>query len=466
MTGVLLRNAEVDGRAGVDLRLRDGRIAEIGPSLDRRGEDELDCRGGAALPGLWDAHLHLLALAAADRSVLCGPPAVDDRAALAAALGAAAADPSGWVRGVGYIETVAGDLDATALDRLHAVRPVRMQHRSGALWMLNSAAIEWLRLAGTDAPGIERDGAGRPTGRLWRSDAELRRLLPQDPPPDLRAVGDRLTRLGITAVTDATPDLAPEALAAVTDAMKSGALPQRVQFLGVPLDQPAPGVPGASVGPYKIVIADSALPGLDDLAARIAGAHAAGRPVAVHCVTRAALVLLLAALDVAGPLSGDRIEHAALVPEELVPDLARRGLTVVTQPGFLAHRGEDYLDGVPEDEHRDLYRCRSLLSAGVPLALSSDAPYGPLDPWAVIEAAVTRRTAAGRVVAGDERLDPRQALAAYLADPAAPGTPRRIRTGAVADVVLLDRPSSTVLAGPDAGAVRAVLIGGRLRSGT
>jgi predicted amidohydrolase YtcJ len=462
MTGLLLRNAELDGQAGIDLRLRDGRVAEVGPSLDRRGEEEVDCRGGAILPGLWDAHLHLLALAAADRSVVCGPPAVPDRAALAAALGAAAADPSGWIRGVGYIETVAGDLDAAALDRLHAARPVRIQHRSGALWMLNSAGVEHLQLTGADAPGIERDGDGRPTGRLWRADAELRRWLPPEQPPDLTAVGARLTRLGITAVTDATPDLTPGAVAAITAAMESGALPQRVQFLGLPLDQPPPGTPGASAGPHKIVIADSALPDLDGLAGRIAEAHAAGRPVAVHCVTREALALLLAALDMAGEQAGDRIEHAALVPEELVAELARRRLTVVTQPGFLAHRGEDYLDGVPVDEHRDLYRCRSLLAAGVPVALSSDAPYGPLDPWAVIAAAVTRRTSAGRVVTDDERLEPRQALEAYLAGPAAPGTPRRIRAGATADLVLLDRSRTAVLAEPDAGAVRTVLIGGRV----
>jgi predicted amidohydrolase YtcJ len=462
MTGVLLRNAEVDGRAGVDLRLRDGRVVELGSSLDRHDEAELDCRGGAVLPGLWDAHLHLLAVAAADRSVLCGPPAVRDRAALAATLAATPADASGWVRGIGYIETVAGDLDAAALDRLHAARPVRIQHRSGALWMLNTAAVERLRLPAADVPGLERDGTGRPTGRLWRADAELRRRLGPQPPPDLTAVGARLTRLGITTVTDATPDLTPEAIAAVTAAMESGALPQRVQFLGLPLDQPAPRLAGASSGPYKIVIADSELPDLDGLAGGIAAAHAAGRPVAVHCVTRAALVLLLAALDLAGAHAGDRIEHAALVPEELLSELGRRRLTVVTQPGFLAHRGEDYLSGVPADEHRDLYRCRSLLAAGVPLALSSDAPYGPLDPWAVMRAAVTRRTDAGRVVAGDERLEPHQALEAYLGVPESPGTPRRIVAGAPADLVVLDRPRAAVLDAPDAGAVQTVLIGGRV----
>ncbi|WP_280253007.1 hypothetical protein [Nocardia abscessus] len=45
----------------------------------------------------------------------------------------AASAEHGWVRGVGYIDTVGGDLDAVALDALRAARPVRLQYRSGAV---------------------------------------------------------------------------------------------------------------------------------------------------------------------------------------------------------------------------------------------------------------------------------------------------------------------------------------------
>jgi predicted amidohydrolase YtcJ len=456
VSGLLLRDAEVSG-AVVDVRIAGGRVAEIGPALDRSGEEELRCGGSALVPGLHDAHLHLLALAAARRSVACGPPVVTGPAGLARALADAPSDAAGWVRGVGYVESVAGDLDAGALDGMHADRPVRLQHRSGALWMLNSRAVEALDLAGADAPGIERDAAGRPTGRLWRADAELRRRLPPDAPPDLAAVGAELLRLGVTAVTDATPDLGAAALGMLSAARETGALPQRLHLLGAP---DGAVVTGATTGPVKLVLADSGLPALDDLTARIAAAHATGRPVAVHCVTREALVLLLAALDDAGGLHGDRIEHASLVPAELVPELARRGLTVVTQPGFLADRGDDYLRDVPAAEHPDLYRCASLRAAGVPLALSSDAPYGPLDPWAVMAAAVGRRTRDGRVVGEAERMDPGSALAGWLGTPEAPARPRRLAPGLPADLVLLAAPLADVLAAP-AGAVRTVVLGGR-----
>jgi hypothetical protein len=119
----------------------------------------------------------------------------------------------------------------------------------------------------------------------------------------------------------------------------------------------------------------------------------------------------------------------------------RRGLTIVTQPGFLADRGDDYLRDVPEPE--DLYRVGSLMSAGVGVRLSSDAPYGPLDPWRVIEAAVQRRTPQGQIAGPGERITQGQALQAYLGPPVRPGAP--------ADLVLLD----------GTGTVRCVYIGGR-----
>ena len=211
-------------------------------------------------------------------------------------------------------------------------------------------------------------------------------------------------------------------------------------------------------GPYKIVLADPDLPDPDTLAARIRAAHAAGRPVAVHSVTRESLVVLLVALEIAGRLPGDRIEHAALVPQELVASLA--GLAVVTQPGFLADRGDLFRRDVPAAEHGDLYRCRSLVAAGIPVALSSDAPYGPVDPWSVLRAASTRHTPDGDPLGPHETLTPRQALDALTAPvPGAP--PRALRPGAPADLVLLHVPLADALRAPEAGLVRATVVDGR-----
>src|SRR5664280_300520 len=91
---------------------------------------------------------------------------------------------------------------------------------------------------------------------------------------------------------------------------------------------------------------DTRLPALGSLTALVERAHRSGWAVAVHCVTRVQAVLAVTALVTAGAFPGDRIEHGALLPAELLPDLHRIGATVVTQPNFVAERGDTYLDEV------------------------------------------------------------------------------------------------------------------------
>ncbi|WP_067888271.1 amidohydrolase family protein [Nocardia vaccinii] len=458
MTALLIRNAEVSGTR-TDVLVRDGLIAAVGTSSAPPGVPVLDAGGGALLPGLHDHHLHLHAMAADANSVRCGPPHVRTARELADAL--ATAPGTGWIRGVGYVETVAGLLDSSALDALHRERPVRVQHRSGAMWMLNSAAARLVGLASAAEHGVERDDSGHATGRVWRADTWLRSRLPDTGPPDLTAVGIRLARFGITGITDATPDLSVHSLTSLIDAAASGAIPQRLNLLGVPLGHP--GDPAVTTGPYKIVIADSGLPDIETLEATVRQSHDRGRPVAVHCVSREALLILLAAFDATGVLPGDRIEHGALVPAESIDVLRRLGITVVTQPGFIADRGDDYLRRVDARDLPDLYRCRSLRDAGVGLAFSSDAPYGPADPWQVIAAATVRRAPDGVVVGDGETLRASEALERYLAPLLDPGGPARaVVPGAAADLVLLDRPIAWVYSRPSDAPVRCTLIDGRI----
>ena len=463
MNSLLIRGADVNGEL-LDVRIGRGLVLEFGRSLPRadRAEEQVEAHGGALLPGLTDHHLHLFATAADLSSTPCDPATVRDPAELARVLHRATPDGQGWIRGVRYHESTVGDLDAAGLDRLRDDVPIRMQHRSGALWILNSRAAEAVGLDGGDHPGIERDARGRPTGRLWRADDWLRERLPHHGPPSLAGLGLMLARYGVTSVTDASPELDADTVAAISAATADGELPQRVLLLGAPLDYtPRPDC-AVQAGPWKIVLADSGLPGLDDLTEAVATAHRAGRPVAVHCVTRESLLLFLIALEAAGSLPGDRLEHASLVPAEVIPTIRRLGLRVVTQPGFLADRGDDYLHGTPASEHDDLYRCASLRAAGVPLGLSSDAPYGPLDPWAVMRAAVRRRTRSGAVVGRRERLTAMQALTGYLSPAQRPGDlPHRVLVGARADLVLLHVPLVEALGHLDAQLVQMTLVGGR-----
>ena len=454
MTGLLVTGCEIEGVPGLDVRVRDGVIADIAPNLPVEGDDVLAAAGGALLPGLHDHHLHLLAMAAALESISCGPPAVEDRDGLASALREASrtAPAGAWLRGVGYHESVAGDLDRDALDALVADRPVRVQHRSGALWVLNRAALR--------AAGLERTV---PSGRLRRSD----RTLGARVPPvalDLAEVGRRLAAVGVTGVTDATPGLDGRGVDLLTAAVARDDLPQRVTLLGAD-HLPQPGLPRLTLGPWKLVLDEASDSCFDPavIAGDIANAHRAGRPVAIHCVSRAEVVVAIDALARSTSMSGDRLEHASILPVGLERRLRELGVAVVTQPNFIAERGDAYARDVDAEDLDLLYRCGTLLSAGVAVAGGTDAPFGVADPWRAMRAAVTRRSDHGRVLGEDEAVTPRAALTLFLSDAHAPGgAPRQVRTGAPADLCLLREPLGDALATLDASLVHATIVGGRV----
>lgn len=456
---VLFQNVEIDGRGVADCRVQGGLVQEIGNALDPGGVDHLvEGRGGALIPGLADHHLHLAATAAHERSL-----DLTNRTSLTEAFVGLDPDVQGWSRAVGYDEETHGPLDRQRLDELVGEAPVRVQHRSGALWVLNTAALDRLGVSGADHPGIERDARGAPTGRLWRADhwlSDALAALPGERPPvSLGSLGARLASYGVTHVTDATPGSGHVAL--VVDAVASGAVPQHVLLLADKI--PEREHPRVRTGPVKLVVADHELPGLDELARRVADAHDAGRPVAVHCVTAASLALTLAALDVAGSLPGDRLEHAAVADPALATAIAERGLAVVTQPSLVARRGDDYWERSDPAEQGFLWPYRSLVEAGVRVAASSDAPYGDLDPWATLSAAAARRTGSSRVVGAHERVPAEVALRGMLSrldDPG--GDPRRVATGEPADLVLLDRPIRSALADTTHRCVRLTLVEGRI----
>ncbi|MET0951732.1 MAG: amidohydrolase family protein [Aeromicrobium sp.] len=413
----VLRDCEVRGHR-VDVRIDGGDIVAMDARLEPTSTDTevVDARGGALLPGLHDQHVHVLALAADRVSVDCS----EGLGVLTQHRGA-----TGWLRGVRAHESV----DRHALDLLVPDRPVRVQHRSGGLWMLNSRAVTELADALEEGPDVERDRDGSPTGRLWRYDARLRAALQVGAPAgelDLVSIAAEMRGYGLTAVTDATPDLDDTTIELLR------AFPLPTELLGDP----------DGVSPWKLLLRDHDLPTYVELRDAIAARRP--RPVAVHCVTRESLLLTLAVLDEVGRHPEDRIEHGAVVPS---PE-ALRGLTVVTQPAFVTTRGDQYLRDVDSDDVPHLYRYASLLEAGVDVIASSDAPYGPIDPWTVIRAAATRDLGAR------ERVRPEVVLAGYTRG-------RRVAVGHPADLVLLHTDLPTALDALDAGAVRRTWVAGR-----
>lgn len=425
----LLDGRTVDIRVGAQI----DEVGQVGQGLvARRGEGVLYAGGGTVLPGLYDHHVHLRSAASALDSFFVGPPGVSTRAQLTQLLSNATPGADGWIRAVGYHESVAGELDRAALDAVVPDIPVRIQHRSGALWILNSEALGRVGLA------------EHPDGRLRSADRGWSELL-QRRETDLAELSRRITATGITGVTDATPDLDADDTVSLLVAHRRGEFRPRLRFLS----------------PGKKILQDDHLD-LDSLTDWIADQHGAGRPVAVHCVTAAQLVVTIAALRAAGSHRLDRIEHAAIVPDDNLSDLAELGVTVVTQPNFVAERGDQYLAEVPAAEHGQLWRVASLLDAMVPVALSTDMPFGHGDPWTAMRAAVYRTTPSGGILNASECVSALTALTMFLGRPDQPGRARTVETGQPGDLCVLTEPPATALAELDAGMVAATIIGGEL----
>ncbi|BBY06628.1 amidohydrolase family protein [Mycobacterium noviomagense] len=428
---LIQRATTLDGTA-VDVRVGT-QIEEVDVHLTpRHGEAVFDAAGGTVLPGLHDHHVHLYSAAAAEDSVRVGPPQVRNREELTLALATAEVGGDGWIRAVGYHDSVAGPLDRAVLDAISPPVPVRVQHRSGVLWILNSPALD--RVGLSDHP----DGRLRSSDPDW-SDALGRRET------NLAPVSRRLARYGVTGVTDATPDLGVGDIVTLTELHRRGTLLQHVRCLS----------------PGKRILHDDSLD-LDALAGWIAERHRAGGSVAIHCVTAAQLVVAIAALRQAGARPGDRIEHAAVAPPDSLADLAELRVIVVTQPNFVAERGDQYLAEVPVGEHDQLWRVASLVNAGVPVALSTDMPFGGDDPWAAMRAAVRRATPSGAVLNQSECITARTALSMFFGRAGEPDRPRAVEPGQPGDLCILSVPAHTALGELDAEMVAATIVSGEV----
>lgn len=130
-----------------------------------------------------------------------------------------------------------------------------------------------------------------------------------------------------------------------------------------------------------------------------------GLQVGVHAIGDAALrqaVRCLQAAEAALPEHlGDavvrrrhRLEHAEIMPPDLLDDIAELGLVVSAQPAFETLWGGG--DGMYEARlgparARRTNAFRALADRGIGLAFGSDANVAPMDPWATIHAAERRR---------------------------------------------------------------------------
>ena len=447
-----------------DVRIEHGIIRETGVLSRRPGEKVIDAEGGSLLPGLHDHHVHLASYAASLTSVSCGPTSVCSETGLIRSLQSAPGND--WLRGINYHESVAGHIDRKWLDDHGPDRPIRIQHRSGRLWILNTVALELLEQRSANTPGIESDALQDvEDGRLFDLDNLLREITKGNPLPVARA-SQNLASFGVTGINDMTPSNDLDTWQWFIKLQTTGDLLQKLRLSGKQiLSEVSASVSSKlRIGELKVHLHESELPDFFEIVESITISHSIGRAVAIHCVTQTELIFALAAIREAGILPGDRIEHASVMSPDALAMVRETGVYVVTQPNFILDRGDSYLSDIPPDQLGWLYRCRSLAEQSVPFVFGTDLPFGSPDPWIAIKAATCRQTNSKQTLAEDETITPEMAMVCFLGDLDYPLKPRSVAVGAPADLCLLDCPWTIARKELSSSHVRMTILDGEVIS--
>ncbi|MFF2270754.1 amidohydrolase [Agromyces sp. NPDC058136] len=488
---LLLAGARLPGVDGqVELLVAGGRVAEVRAvgAPDATGSASaarrIDLEGRFVVPGLHDRHVHLSQWAmVARRLELSGATSAAEAAALVAGAVAAGAVE---VAGFGYRDGLWADApSAFLLDAVAGEVPVVLVAADLHACWLNSAAA---RRRGVELPadGILREAACFALVRELDDVADA--TLDEWVADAARAAAAR----GVVGVVDFEmrwnrDDWARRAA--------GGGFPLRVSFgiypqhldraiaEGLRTGDPVAGTGGlVTVGAAK-VITDGSLntrtawcfdpyPGLDEhpyglatvpyeeLVPHLRRAREHGIAAAVHAIgdrANARVLDAFEAVDGTGWHGSGSIEHAQLLRHEDVARFARLGIVASVQPEH-AMDDRDVADRYWAGRTERAFMLAELAAAGVELALGSDAPVAPLDPWVAIAAAVGRARDGRAPWHPEQSIDARVALAASTN-----GAGVHVRAGQPADLAVVEL--DPFAASPDelrAMPVAATFVGGRV----
>jgi predicted amidohydrolase YtcJ len=158
--------------------------------------------------------------------------------------------------------------------------------------------------------------------------------------------------------------------------------------------------------------------GQDELDELVCEIHMAGLQACIHAIGDAAIDSALTVIERANtvlprPDARHRIEHCGLPLPFMHERIKALQVVAVLQPPFIHFHGETYASNLGAERARWLYPARTLMDL-CPIAGSSDGPVVPdCRPLFGMQAAMTRSSAQGNVVAPEEKLSFLDALRMY-----------------------------------------------------
>jgi predicted amidohydrolase YtcJ len=466
MTALLIRNARLVGLtdptpAGtVDVLVEDGTVTRVGAGLEATAEEHHverhDAGGRWLMPGLWDQHVHLGQWTLASmRLDLAG--AKSSQQAVDLVRERLEEWPDLPVIGWGHRPTAWDDAPVVSdLDALGTDQPIVLICGDGHHGWLNTTALhqlalptregvvaeaEWFQAYGRLAGMIGSDGTGPDAYRRtleaaaaqgvvglvdfefsggvedwaerWREGADVLRVRMATYADGLDDIIERGLHTGDPLAGDAR--LTMGQLKIISD----GSLNTRTAWCCEPYAEKALlGFPHGQPNQTP-----------EELRTLLRRATEHGLEVAVHAIGDRAVTEALAAFADTGAVGS--VEHAQLTTHDDVRRMAELGIRASVQPGHLVD-DRDVSERLWPGRGDRSFPLRWMLDEGVVVALGSDAPVSPLDPWLAVATAVHR--------SGDERdaWHPEQSISAREALAASTDGWGTVAPGHPGDLLLLD----------------------------
>jgi predicted amidohydrolase YtcJ len=423
-----------------------GRILAVGSNdeVRRAGgqySELVDLRGRTVIPGLIDAHIHLLETAYRSQRIDAANCTSEDEVAELVRVRAAQTPRGQWIQGGHWDKNLwpgSNFPTKASLDAVAPAHPVALSSKDGHLLWVNSLALQRAHIsAATPDPAtgaLLRDGQGEPTGILQEADAtNLVFSVIERPDPImsrmlLEQALTELQRSGITTIHDIEGHLSLDIFRQLQTEGKLGVRVQMIMPRKMLPQLPALGMANAENDLLRVsgikIFADGTLgsqtaamlesfdgsPGNygilalpeQEMMETVRAATTMGLTVAIHAIgDRAAHVALnsieyaqqqLAATSTTSSPPANlryRLEHVQLITPADLARMRRLGVVASIQP-FHAVADRDIAERYWGKRARRAYAYRTMHEMGIPIAMGSDAPVETFDPLRILYAATVR----------------------------------------------------------------------------